>query len=96
MKPQPIQLTASGNFLYQLDAPIDEGGKNLWSGQLQQNNRYGPEAALKAAKLFAAAEDLLAALTKMVDEFGELPGLTHDERAVIYQARRAITKAEQD
>jgi threonine aldolase len=58
---QPIQLTGD-TFLYQLDAPLDAGGCNLWSGNLQANNGFNLEYATKAAKLFAAAPALLAAL----------------------------------
>lgn len=57
--PGPIQR--AGTFLYQLDRQ-DETGVNLWSGHISPNNGCRKEHAIKAATLFEAAPDLLAAL----------------------------------
>lgn len=84
---QPIQL-AEPSFLYQLDAPFNEGGINIWGGNLQANNCYDSTAATKAAKLFVAAEDMLAAL-KGLCEVG-VPGAPRWDAA-----HTAIAKAEQ-
>jgi hypothetical protein len=60
----PQKIQAVGTFLYKLD---DQTKNNLWSGSIQPNNGHDPIHAQKAAKLFAAAEDLLAALKDIVD-----------------------------
>lgn len=51
-----------GSFLYQLEDGPDPA--NLWSGKLGADNGNDPEHALAAAKLFAAAPALLAALRR--------------------------------
>lgn len=83
--PQPIQMIEPG-FLYQLDAPADEDGSNIWSGGLQPNNGYDAEYLLKATRLFAAAEDMLAALRGLCEV--PVPGAARWEAA-----RAAIAKA---
>lgn len=63
--PSPI-LFIGNSFLYQLDGHPTKPS-NLWSGSLHPNNSYGPQYRDKAAKLFMAAEDMLAALNKLTE-----------------------------
>ena len=97
--PQPIAI-CEPSFVYQLSASLEEGGVNLWSGNLNPNNGFVDSHAIKAAKLFAAAEDMLAAL-KMVDTTVEehLKGytkeqFTHSMRDWHRAVKNAIAKAD--
>lgn len=58
---QPIQVVHD-NFVYQLDKPFEEGGKNLWSAWLSPNNDFNPYYAKRAAKLLVHAEEMLEGL----------------------------------
>lgn len=64
----PGSIGRIGAFLYQLDDGTLENGLriNLWSGHLHPNNCYPPTHAERAAVLFEAAPDLLAALQRVM------------------------------
>jgi hypothetical protein len=57
----PGAIQRDGTFLWQMDSPSG-AGINLWSGKLSANNGYPQEHVERAAALFVAAPDLLAAL----------------------------------
>lgn len=92
------KIQAVGTFLYKLD---DQTKNNLWSGSIQPNNGHDPIHAQKAAKLFAAAEDLLAMLKEAREALvwyrdHQSAAWCHMDDLRLQRIEDAIAKAEQE